>query len=103
MNRLFVHDFSKDHMKRLALLALMTVLGSGQMNAQWVQTSLGDAQYGYNLFSDNSGVWAATLNGVYYTADTGAPWFSWGLTNRLVFDVIKSGLYVLAATEGSGP
>jgi hypothetical protein len=90
-------------MKRLAMLALSTVLGSGHMNAQWVQTSLGDAQYGYNLFSDNSGVWAATLNGVSQTTETGNPWFSWGLANRLVFDVIKSGPYLLAATEGSGP
>jgi hypothetical protein len=90
-------------MKRLAIVALITVLGSRHMNAQWVQTSLGDAQYGYNLFSDNSGVWAATLNGVSHTTDTGNPWFSWGLANRLVFDVIKSGPYLLAATEGSGP
>jgi len=90
-------------MKRIAILALIGVLESGHMNAQWVQTSLGDAQIGYNLFTDASGVWAATLNGVYHTTDTGNPWFTLGLSNRLVFDVMKSGPYLLAATEGTGP
>ena len=90
-------------MKRIVIFALVGVLSTIQLKAQWVQSSLGDAQYGYNLFSDDSGVWAATLNGVYHTTDNGNPWFSWGLTNRLVFDVIKSGGYLLAATEGTGP
>ena len=89
-------------MKRLVALALCGILTSGQLGAQWVQTSLGDAQIGFNLFSDETGVWAATLNGVYYTTDAGEPWLSWGPSGRLVFDVITSGPYVLAATEGSG-
>ena len=48
-------------------------------------------------------MFAATLNGVYSTADIGNPWFSIGLPSRLVFDVITSGQYILAATENTGP
>lgn len=70
---------------------------------QWTQTQLGDAQIGYNLYSSGTEVFAATLNGVYSTTDVGNPWFNIGFQNRLVFDVITSGQYILAATEGTGP
>jgi len=90
-------------MKRRLFIVAIAMLWAGQSGAQWIQSSLGDAQYGYNIFSDSVGVWSATLNGVYHTTDTGNPWFSRGLTSRLVFDVITSGPYILAATEGTGP
>jgi hypothetical protein len=90
-------------MNRLMLMVFFALLGTGQLKAQWVQSSLGDAQIGYNIFSDSTGTWAATLNGVYYTADIGEPWFQRGLSGRLVFDVITSGGVLLAATEGTGP
>lgn len=73
------------------------------INAQWVQTNLGDGQSAYNLYTNGTEVYAATLNGVYKTTDTGNPWINIGLTSRLVFDVITSGQYILAATEGTGP
>ena len=88
-------------MKRLILLCCFIFTVS--LNAQWVQSALGDAQYGYNLYSSGTEVFAATLNGVYSTTDTGNPWFSIGLQSRLVFDVITSGQYILAATENTGP
>jgi hypothetical protein len=76
---------------------------SATINAQWVQTNLGDGQSAYNLYTNGTEVYAATLNGVYKTTDTGNPWINIGLTSRLVFDVITSGQYILAATEGTGP
>ena len=76
---------------------------SATINAQWVQTNLGNGQVAYNLFTDGTALYAATLNGVYKTTDTGNPWFNIGLTNRLVFDVITSGQFILAGTEGTGP
>ena len=88
-------------MKRLTLLCCFIFAVS--LNAQWVQSALGNAQYGYNLYSSDTEVFAATLNGVYSTTDTGNPWFSIGLPSRLVFDVITSGQYILAATENTGP
>ena len=86
-------------MKTLQFIILLTI----QMSAQWTQTALGDAQYGYNIYSSGTEVFAATLNGVYSTTDVGNPWFNIGFQNRLVFDVITSGQYILAATEGTGP
>ncbi len=82
---------------------LITLLFPILVSAQWTQTQLGDAQYGYNIYSSDTEVLAATLNGVYSTTDLGNPWFNIGLQNRLVFDVITSGQYILAATEGTGP
>lgn len=76
---------------------------SVSVNAQWTQSALGDAQYGYNLYSSGAEIFAATLNGVYSTTDNGNPWFNIGLQNRLVFDVTTSGQYILAATESIGP
>jgi hypothetical protein len=73
------------------------------VNAQWVQTNLGDAQYGYNLYSSANELYAATLNGVYSTTTNSDTWLSLGLNNRLVIDVIKSNQYILAATESTGP
>jgi len=73
------------------------------INAQWTQSALGDAQNGYGLYSSGTEVFAATLNGVYSTTDSGNPWFNIGLQNRLVFDVTSSGQYILAATENIGP
>ena len=90
-------------MKRLLLCSSFALFCTIRLSAQWIQSSLGDAQIGYNIYSDGSGVWAATLNGIYHTTDTGNPWFSRGLTGRLVFDVITSGANLLAATEGIGP
>jgi hypothetical protein len=86
-------------MKTFLFVAMFTA----QLFSQWTQTALGDAQIGYNLYSSGTEVFAATLNGVYSTADVGNPWFNIGLQNRLVFDVITSGQYILAATEGTGP
>jgi hypothetical protein len=74
-----------------------------QVNALWVQTNLGDGQIACNLYTNGTEIYAATLNGVYKTSDTGNPWFNIGLTSRLVFDVITSGQFILAATEGTGP
>ena len=82
---------------------LFALLFATQIFAQWTQTQLGDAQIGYNLYSSGTEVFAATLNGVYSTTDVGNPWFNIGLQSRLVFDVITSGQYILAATEGTGP
>ena len=82
---------------------LFTLLFSVLVSAQWTQTQLGDAQIGYNIYSSGTEVFAATLNGVYSTTDLGNPWFNIGLQNHLVFDVITSGQYILAATEGMGP
>ena len=73
------------------------------INAQWTESALGDAQYGYSIYSSGNEVFAATLNGVYSTTDNGNPWFNIGLQNRLVFDVITSGPYILVATENIGP
>ena len=84
-------------------LLLFVFLFTSQIFSQWVQTNLGDAQFGYNLYSTDTEIFAATLNGVYSTTEIGNPWFSLGLTNRLVFDVIKSNQYILAATENTGP
>lgn len=86
-------------MKLILLGLFFTIV----VNAQWVQTSLGSGQYGYNIYSNGFELYAATLNGVYKTTDTGNPWINIGLQNRLVFDVITSGQFVLAATEGNGP
>ena len=83
----------------ILFISLLTI----SLNAQWVESELGGDQYGYNLYSSDSEVIAATLNGVYRTTDNGNPWFNIGLQDRLVFDVIKSGQYILAATEGTGP
>jgi len=82
---------------------LFALLFVTQICAQWTQTQLGDAQIGYNLYSSGTEVFASTLNGVYSTTDVGNPWFNIGLQSRLVFDVITSGQYILAATEGTGP
>ncbi|HEX7357423.1 MAG TPA: T9SS type A sorting domain-containing protein [Ignavibacteriaceae bacterium] len=86
-------------MKVLLFVLLFPVL----VSAQWTQTQLGDAQIGYNIYSSGTEVFAATLNGVYSTTDLGNPWFNIGLQNQLVFDVITSGKYIIAATEGIGP
>ena len=86
-------------MKLSFLILLFTI----QINSQWTQTNLGNAQYGYNIYLADNEIFAATLNGVYSTTDLGNPWFSLGLSNRLVFDVIKSNQYILAATEATGP
>jgi hypothetical protein len=86
-------------MKPLVFILLFSL----EVSAQWIQTSLGDAQYGYNINSSGTEVFVATLNGVYSTTDIGNPWFNIGLQGRLVFDVITSGQYILAATEGTGP
>ena len=85
-------------MKSLILSFVIVI----SINAQWVQTSLGDGQYAYNLYCNGTELYAATLNGVYKTTDTGNPWFNIGLTDTLVFDVITSGEFVLAAAEGLG-
>jgi hypothetical protein len=45
------------------------------LNAQWVQTNLGDAQIGYSLYSTNTELFAATLNGIYSTTNEGDNWF----------------------------
>ena len=82
---------------------LLTLLFTIQSFSQWTQTAIGDAQIGYNIYSSDTEVFAATLNGVYSTTDIGNPWFNIGLQGRLVFDVITSGQYILAATEGTGP
>jgi photosystem II stability/assembly factor-like uncharacterized protein len=82
---------------------LIVLLFSFAVYAQWLQTSLGEGQYGYNIYTNGSEIYAATLNGVYKTSDTGNPWINIGLQNRLVFDVITSGQFILAATEGTGP
>jgi photosystem II stability/assembly factor-like uncharacterized protein len=82
---------------------LFVVMFTAQLFSQWTQTGLGEAQIGYNIYSSGTEVFAATLNGVYSTADVGNPWFNIGLQGRLVFDVITSGQYILAATEGTGP
>lgn len=87
------------NMKIISLTLLFVI----HLNAQWTQTQLGDAQIGYNIYSSGTEVFAATLNGVYSTTDVGNPWFNIGLQSRLVFDVITSGQYILAATEGTGP
>ena len=84
-------------------LILFFFLVSISLNAQWTESALGGDQYGYNLYSTDSEVIAATLNGVYRTTDNGNPWFNIGLQDRLVFDVIKSDQFILAATEGTGP
>jgi hypothetical protein len=84
-------------------MLLFTFLFSVLVSAQWTQTQLGDSQYGYNIYSSGTEVFAATLNGVYSTTDIGNPWLNIGLQNRLVFDVITSGQFILAATEGTGP
>ena len=86
-------------MKTLLIILLFSVT----VYAQWLQTSLGGGQYGYNLYTNGSEIYAATLNGIYETTDTGNPWINIGLQNRLVFDVITSGQFILAATEGTGP
>ena len=82
---------------------LFALIFTAQLFAQWTQTQLGDAQIGYNLYSSDTEVFAATLNGVYSTTDLGNPWINIGFQNRLVFDVITSGQYILAATEGTSP
>jgi hypothetical protein len=87
---------------KIGILVLIISIGN-PLNAQWMQTNLGDAQIGNNLYATDTEVLAATLNGVYSTTDTGDPWFSIGLSGRLVFDVITSNQYILAATEGTGP
>ena len=84
-------------------LLMFFLILSISVNAQWTQSALGDAQYGYGLYSSGTEVFAATLNGVYSTTDNGNPWFNIGLQNHLVFDVISSGQYILAATENAGP
>jgi len=84
-------------------LIIFFLIFSVEINAQWTESALGDAQYGYNIYSSGSQVFTATLNGVYLTTDNGNPWFNIGLQNRLVFDVITSGPYILAATENIGP
>ena len=82
---------------------LLTLLFTIQSFSQWTHTALGDAQIGYNIYSSDTEVFAATLNGVYSTTDIGNPWFNIGLQGHLVFDVITSRQYILAATEGTGP
>ncbi len=84
-------------------LLMFFLILSISVNAQWTLSALGDAQSGYGLYSSGTEVFAATLNGVYSTTDNGNPWFNIGLQNRLVFDVISSGQYILAATENAGP
>ena len=63
----------------------------------WVQTGL-NSNIGYNLFSTEDEIFAATYDGVYSTTDDGMPWFSKNPTGYSVYDVIKSGQYLLAAT-----
>jgi hypothetical protein len=60
---------------------------------------MGDAQIEYNFYSSSVEVFAATLNRVYPTTDLENPWFNIGLQGRLVFDVITSGQYILAAVR----
>ncbi len=48
-------------MKRLLLCIFFALFCTIRLSAQWIQSSLGDAQIGCNIFSDGSGVWAATL------------------------------------------
>ncbi len=67
-------------------------------NAQWVQSSL-NASLGRSLYSDGTKIYAATSEGVFYTADTGEPWFSIGPQNQDIFAVITSGNKIIA---GSG-
>ena len=45
--------------------------------AQWLQTNL-DPGAAYYLFSDDSGLYAGTETGVYFTSESGDPWFSIG-------------------------
>ena len=61
---------------------LLTLLFTIQSFSQWTQTALGDAQIGYNIYSSDTEVFAATLNGVYSTTDIGNPWFNIGLQGR---------------------
>ena len=67
------------------------------LNAQWVQTNLNPG-IGYCLFSDSTTLYAGTNQGVYYTNDSGDPWFSIG-PQDLIFSVITSGSNIVA---GSG-
>ena len=65
--------------------------------AQWLQTNL-DPGAAYYLFSDDSGLYAGTETGVYFTSESGDPWFSIG-PEDLIFSVITSGNKIIA---GSG-
>jgi hypothetical protein len=67
---------------------------------------------GYNLYANDTEIFAATSNGLFSTTDNGNNWVSKGLTGISISDVIISNQYILAAvgaiedltsTESSGP
>ena len=80
------------------LFLMGQLISTSILQAQWVQSNL-NSGLGRSLYSDGTTVYAATLQGVYYTNDTGDPWFSIGPQNEDIFSIVKSDNKIIA---GSG-
>lgn len=79
---------------------LILIIIAPLLNAQWNQSSL-NAGFGRSLYSDGTNIYAATSQGVYYTNDTGEPWFSIGPQNEDLFTVIKINDKLIAGSGAS--
>jgi hypothetical protein len=80
------------------ILVFFTMTGMSTAQTGWVQTQL-NAGMGRSLYSTDTELYASTLDGVFSTTDNGMPWFSKGLADHDVYDVIISHQYILAATS----
>ena len=80
------------------LFLMGQLISTSIMQAQWVQSNL-NSGLGRSLYSDGTTVYAATVQGIYYTNDTGDPWFSIGPQNEDIFSIVKTDNKIIA---GSG-
>ena len=86
-------------MIRAILLCLAFCAAS--LHAQWIQSSLNPGA-GRSLHADSAAVFAATYQGVYYTAGTGEPWLSIGPEGQDIMCVTTVGSRIIAGGDFTG-
>lgn len=75
-----------------------------QNASTWTELNSGFPQGVRSLSVDNSGIWAGTGGGIFYSKDTGMTWslMDTGLTNNYINVLIKTNNHLYAGTSGGG-